>query len=128
MGECSQDTSVSPFYCPDYADKLEADFPKLCKKGEELVKKYYNSEYRICTVSARLIEKHLIFCDFFAKALIQKSRGNDAEAKEIYCRWRDDFGRMEYELRRYFDNFLFFRKYGDVFVEDKSRKKNVTEL
>jgi len=127
-GEGSSDMSVSSFYCPEYADSLAAVIPSILKEGRSLVKKYYNFEERVRTVSVRLIEKHILFTDYYARAIIEKARGNDKASAEIFTEWRDTFGRLEYELRRYFDHFLFFRKAEGAFALSVSKPKNATEL
>ena len=127
-GEGSSDMSVSSFYCPEYADSLAAVIPSILEEGRSLVKKYYNFEERVRTVSVRLIEKHILFTDYYARAIIEKARGNDKASAEIFTEWRDTFGRLEYELRRYFDHFLFFRKAEGAFALSVSKPKNATEL
>ncbi len=127
-GEGSSDMDRSAFYCPDYADSLEAAIPAILEKGKRLVEKYYNYDERVRTVSVRLIEKHILFTDYYARAIIEKSRGNDEASSRIFYEWRKVFGKMEYELRRYFDNFLFFRKAEGAFALSVTKAKNATEL
>ena len=127
-GEVSEDTEISPYYAPSYAARLEETVPALLESGRAAVEKNYNSDYRTRTVSVRLIEHYLTFCDYYARAIIAKARGNDGESSAIFAEWRDRYGAIEYELRRYFDNFLFFRKLESVFVRDKSHAKNATEI
>ena len=120
--------SVSNFYDPEYSDSLAAVIPAILDEGRALVKKYYNSDERVRTVSVRLIEKHILFTDYYAKAIIEKAKGNDETSAKIFKEWRECFGRLEYELRRYFDNFLFFRKAEGAFALSVSKPKNATEL
>ena len=127
-GEGSSDMSASSFYNPEYSERLSAVIPAILEKGKALVKKYYNSDERVRTVSVRLIEKHILFTDYYARAIIEKAKGNDAPAAEIFYEWREQFGRLEYELRRYFDNFLFFRKAEGAFALSVTKPKNATEL
>ncbi len=121
VGSLSSKREISRYFNPEYAECLEASAPILLEKGKALVKKYYNFDERVRTVSVRLIEKFIIFIDFFVKASICKARGNDKEAKNIFLTFREEFGRMEYEIRRYFDNFLFFREAEKVFFSDISK-------
>jgi hypothetical protein len=102
--------------------------PSILAHGRELVERNYDSDYRTGTVSVRLIEHCLTFCDYYSRAIIAKARGNDDESSAIFTEWRDRFGAMEYGLRRYFDNFLCFRKLESVFVRDKSNTTNATEI
>ena len=122
------ESDISPYYNPDYSAKLKAKIPGITDKGRKLVKSYYNSDFRIRTVSVRLIEKYLDFTDYYARAIIEKALGNDDNAEQIYNEWRDRFGRLEFELRRYFDNFLFFRKLEAPLVKDKTGATNATEI
>ena len=126
-GEGSADMKVSSFYNPEYSARLKAAIPAILEKGRKLVEKYYNSDERVRTVSVRLIEKHITFTDYYARAIIEKAVGRDSAAAEIFNEWCELFGKMEYELRRYFDNFLFFRKAEGAFKRDRSNL-NATEI
>ena len=127
-GALSEDRSVSPYYAPKYAERLERNTPALLKRGAELVEKYYNSDYRTRTVSIRLLEHYLRFTDYYSRSVAAKARGNDRLATEIFTEWRESYGALEYELRQYFDNFLFFRKLEGVLVTDRSNILNATEI
>ena len=116
------------FYRPKYAEKMKNCIEPILNKGRELVKKYYNSDERIRTVSVRLIEKHITFTEFYARAIVAKASGMDDESARIFEDWKDHFGRLEYELRRYFDNFLFFRKAYGAFGKNAPRRHNATEI
>ena len=127
-GAVSEDRSVSPYYAPKYAERLEKSTPALLQRGEKLVEKYYDSDYRTRTVSIRLIEHYLKFTDYYSRAVAAKARGNDLLATEIFTEWRERFGTIEHETRQYLDNFLFFRKLEGVLVTDRSKTLNATEI
>ena len=127
-GAVSEDRSVSPYYAPKYAERLEKSTPALLERGEKLVEKYYDSDYRTRTVSIRLIEHYLKFTDYYSRAVAAKARGNDLLATEIFTEWRERFGAIEHETRQYLDNFLFFRKLEGVLVTDRSKTLNATEI
>ena len=127
-GAVSEDRSVSPYYAPKYAERLEKSTPALLERGEKLVEKYYDSDYRTRTVSIRLIEHYLKFTDYYSRAVAAKARGNDLLATEIFTEWRERFGVIEHETRQYLDNFLFFRKLEGVLVTDRSKTLNATEI
>ncbi len=120
-GDLYSDKSVSRFYNPEYSEKLKKLAKPLIERGGELVKKYYNFSERVRTVSVRLIEKLLTFLDYLARASISKAEGRDFESGEIFLEFREVFGRMEYEIRPYFDNFLFFREAEKIFLKDISQ-------
>ena len=102
------------FYYPEKADELEERAEALFAVGEALVKSHYNSEYRIRTVSARLLEAHLEYCRGVAKMLIIKARGDDAGAVACNEEFRKSFGRREAELELYYDHNLHFVRLGVV--------------
>ena len=114
-GEMSVNEAVSPYYNPEYACRVENGIADILTKGRALVEKYYNSDERVRTVSVRLLEKHLTYCDYFARLTVAKAKGNDLLSKQIFTEYREYFGKLEYEMRPYFDNFLFFRKAESIF-------------
>ena len=77
-------------------------------KGRELIKEHYNSDYRVRTVSVRLLEHHAFFAEKHAEALYEKALGHDEAASELADKLRIEFGKRECEIERYFDQRLGF--------------------
>ena len=76
-------------------------------KGLELIKEHYNSDYRIRTVSVRILEKHAKHVELLAAALSKKAVGLDDEAMKLYEKYRIESGKDEIELGLYFDHTLY---------------------
>ena len=94
----------------------------------ELIKKYYNSEHRLHTVSVRLLEHHADFADMMADALIAKANGNDAEASRLYDALRLEFGKREAAIEPYYDHGLAFISLDKIFNTKTHADAIVTEL
>jgi len=103
----SRDPSVSPFYNPEQAKRLE-EVPAIVAKGRELIKAHYNSEYRVRTVSVRLLELHCRYAELLADFMREKALGNDAAADEKYGKLRLECGKQEVNFERYYDHTLAF--------------------
>ncbi|MBQ6876577.1 MAG: DUF4838 domain-containing protein, partial [Lachnospiraceae bacterium] len=97
-------------YDPVRAEKI-ASIREITKKGRELIKANYNSEYRVRTVSMRLLERHAEFCDLISDWMAAKARGDLEEAMRLYNVARVECGRFEVEFEEYFDHCLYFSEY-----------------
>ena len=126
-GALSKNRNVSPYYNPDFAAELEALTPVL-KEGRELIEKNYNSDYRIRTVSVRLLEKHSDFVETLAEAVKKKACGKDKEATDILTELKVSFGKYEPEIRLLFDHALYFNRLQRIITIDESKLANaITE-
>ncbi|MBQ8408317.1 MAG: DUF4838 domain-containing protein [Clostridia bacterium] len=95
------------FYSPE-------NLPKL-RKVKEITAKYAPifeenriMPHRAQTVSMRLLKRHMEFCNGLAEVLLLKAAGNDSEAKEAFVKFFSSFGKYEYELATYFDQYMCF--------------------
>jgi len=122
-GALSKNRGVSPYYNPDFAASLDALYPVL-EEGKALIESHYNSDYRIRTVSVRLLEKHLELMEGIIPITKAKACGKDDEAKALFEKWRDNFGRYECEIEMCFDHALFFNRYQRIFCIDESKLAN----
>ena len=125
QGEMSKNREVSPFYNPDEA-KLLATVPEIVAEGRELIKEHYNSDYRLHTVSVRLLEHHAYFAEMHAKALYEKALGNDESAAKIGEELRIEFGRRECEIERYFDQYECFMYLRHTIYNSKTNVAAIT--
>jgi hypothetical protein len=123
----SVNRNVSPYYNPEYAKSLEA-LDALLEEGRALIEAHYNSDYRVQTVSVRLLEYHLEFCKLLAETLKKKAVGNDNEAKELFNKFRVEFGKHEVEIERYYDHALYMGRYQRITCLDETKLQNaITE-
>jgi hypothetical protein len=102
MKRRSKDETVSPFYNPDKMKDF-AKVPEIVEKGRAIIKKYYNSDIRVQTASVRLLEVHLVFAEYYAKALYSKCQGKDDEAFEKFEELRLELGKYEAEFEGRYD-------------------------
>ena len=61
---------------------------------------------RVQTGSMRLLYRHAEYCELLAAVMTELALGNKDGARTQWEKFRDDFGRYEYELERYFDHYL----------------------
>ena len=113
-GQRYLNTEVGYYYNPDEV-KLLRRVPEVTAKGKELIKEHYNSDVRLQTVSARLLELHAESCDYLAKGLAFKAVGDDAAAKDVYNEWRIKFGAREVEFQPFFDHTLIAYAFSRIF-------------
>ncbi len=101
-GERSADTARGHLYNPDHAENLRK-ISEIAEKERMTAEKHRVMPYRVQTVSMRLLLRHAEFCDKLSRIMIEKAQGRDQTAHEMWERFRDDFGRYEFEIERYFD-------------------------
>ena len=104
-GELSADEAIGKFYNPSLAESF-AKVEGICDKAEEIVKKNYNMQTRVQTVSVRLIERHIEYCRLLSKAMIFKCQGKDAEAKETFEKLWEKFNLYELDMEANYDHSL----------------------
>jgi hypothetical protein len=104
--ELSSSDKFSPYYNPEEAKKLSR-VPEIVMKGRRLIEENFHQDERVRTVSMKLLEKHSNHIELFAAALEKKALGLDAEASEIYEKYRLLTGKDEIEIESYFDHGLF---------------------
>jgi hypothetical protein len=107
-------SSRSQWYKPEHEKSL-ARVKDIIENARPLVERNYNSEYRVRTVSVRLIEKHMIYAAHFAEAMRAKALGNDDEADRLYKNMRITAGKFEAEIERCYDHGLAFRSLKRIF-------------
>jgi hypothetical protein len=101
-GECSEDTSISPYYSPKIAEKIK-QVPEIIEIGRELIRTHYNSDMRVQTVSVRLLEEHLEYVNCLSKMLYHKAMGDDAAAASASEEVLNLISAREPFTRKYFD-------------------------
>ena len=114
-------------YDPKEAEKI-ASIRELTKKGRELIKAHYNSDYRVRTVSVRLLEMHAEFCDRTSDWMAAKARGELDEAQRLYDVARIEIGKYEKEFEVYFDHSQFFSEYSHTLAQKSPSKENIVTI
>ena len=105
----------SPYYWPEHAESLSR-VRSITEKGRALIKEYYNSPFRVRTVSVRILEKHALYADLLADALIPKVLGKDDEADALYEKFKNEFGKEEMALEPYYDHTECVNAFSKVFT------------
>ena len=113
-GSMPLDEKLGKFYNPDHKHSLDR-VSGITAEGRGLIKKYYNSDFRVRTVSIRLLEHHADWADAMASAMAQKAIGNDDKANEICNSLRLEFGKREPKIERYYDHGLAFYSLPAIF-------------
>jgi len=121
-GEANYGTGRTDWYNPSKVESL-SKVKGIADEARKLVSEYYNSEYRVRTVSVRLFEFYLRYTELFAEMLMAKCVGNDEEAVRLYELASVECGAREIEFERWYDHGLFFD-----FIGRKIKQKTVTGL
>lgn len=104
-GEASENLEKGMFYAPEQIERLP-EIRLLAQKEAALAKKHYPAENRPETVSWRLLSLHSEFVLGFAEVMEKKAVGKDDAALEAAVEFIREFGKYEFEIERYFDQFL----------------------
>ena len=112
--ELSYAPQCSTLYDPGKVPLLKS-VRDIVKEGRELIKEHYNSDYRVRTVSVRLLEFHALYSELFADALIEKALGHDEAATELKEKMKAEVGKDEVYFERYYDHGLYFYAIGRMF-------------
>jgi len=110
-GEKNSSNAGSEWYDPTMVESLKK-VPEIIKEGRSLIESHYNSDFRLRTVSVRLLEFHARYAELFAEVLIKKCVGNDDEAIELYSSMMAECGKREAEFERWYDHGLYFEFIG----------------
>ena len=105
--EANIGTGRSEWYNPDKLDDLKS-VKGIIEEGRKLICDHYNSDYRVRTLSVRLLEFHADYAEAFADALISKCVGDDDAAKEKFERLKSECGKRELEFERWYDHAAGF--------------------
>ena len=81
---------------------------EILDEGKKLVAEHYDSEMRVRTVSARLLEWHIKYIEGIAPVIREKLVGNDDESMRAFEQFQFEFGKNEPYIQPYFDHLLNF--------------------
>lgn len=107
-GECSKDNSISSYYDPERATKIDT-VPALCARLRALASEHLNMPTRPETVSWRLLLRHAEYCELWSVIIREKALGNDIKAAKLAKEFCHTFGKYELEMERYYDHGLACR-------------------
>jgi len=88
---------------------------EICDRAKKLVKSLYKADYRVRTVSLRLLEYHIEYAELLAEAYIPKAEGKDTEAFEKYKMLVDTMAKHEEKIEKYYDHCLMANALAVVF-------------
>ena len=89
-------------YAPELAESIKG-VADVCARGAELIKKYYNSEERVRTVSVRMLERYNDYALRVSEIAAAKAVGDNAEAERLYNEFVPAFAVIEDEFKDYVD-------------------------
>ena len=125
-GSMPLDERQGQFYNPSHAGSLKR-VKEITARGRELIKRYYNYDKRVRTVSIRLLEHHADWAEMLAEAMIEKANGRDEAADGIFRSLRLEFGKRERYIERYYDHGLAFYSLPAIFNR-KANPEPIIEL
>ena len=126
-GERSKNSEFSAYYNPQRVPELKK-IAGLADEGMELIKKYYNSDARVKTVSVRLLEHHVDYIKMLSEALCKKANGEEDEAAALYQKLRVEFGKHELAIERYYDHIGIMFGLSGVFKKGNTNKKPIMDF
>ncbi len=118
---------VSALFDPEHAKSIAKAYD-IIKEGEELIKSHYNSEFRIRTVSVRILEKHAKYARLLADALIKKAEGHDDEADALFAVVKEEMGKEELSIERWYDHSLAMTSLNMIFSVRTKVTEEVTDF
>ena len=105
-GERSADPARGKYYNPDHVAQLQK-VKEIAAEGRALAESHMSLPVRVQTVSMRLLLRHAEYCEKVAEFMMLKAAGQDAEAREAWLAFCEDFGRYDVELDRYYDHSFY---------------------
>ena len=114
-------------YSPEMAKKI-AGIREITKEGRKLISAHLDSDHIVAIVMARLLLRHADFCDLIADWMSAKANGEIELADKLYETARDEFGKYEVEIERYFDHDLCFSEYKYTQAQKSKSVNNVISV
>ena len=104
-GQRSANEKIGKHYNPAMAESLRK-MPEIAQEYKEFLEAHRVMPYRAQTVAFKLLRYYMEYCEGVAAALIPKCYGAGAEAKELFEKFYNSFGRHEPEIATCYDQFL----------------------
>ena len=112
-GEKSADPAIGPFYDPARAPSFDRVF-ELSARARALSLAHTVMPTRPQTVSWALLEYYAEYLERWAAVMKEKALGNDYRALELIEEFKNEFGRHEIYIERYYDHGLLGHILGHV--------------
>ena len=125
-GQRSANINVGKYYAPSHVESL-LSVREIVKEGRRLVEAHFNSDYRIRTVSARLLGDHADYAEMLCEAVAAKALGKDDEADALFAKLKLEFGKREVYIEPYYDQGLVGYSLNTIF-ERRSNLEPIIEL
>ena len=90
------------FYSPKIAEKI-GRIPGIVADLRACIKRCYNSDHRIRTVSVRIMEFYAEYAERLADMAVQKALGNNDEASRLFDEFLPRYASFEAHLMNYVD-------------------------
>ena len=124
-GDRNRGKGCTAFYDPNHVESLKS-VRKIVEEGRKLIAEHYNSDYRVRTVSVRLLEFHALYAEMLSDALVEKAVGNDEEAAALIRKMRAECGKLEVYFERWYDQYMSFYRLNSI--EKNPTKKGRDEI
>jgi len=118
-GRKSANPDVSRFYNPERVPALES-IRELAAEERALAAKHKVMPTRPQTVSWRLLRYHASYIELFSDLLLTKAQGHHFQAQEKQEYFKQEFGKWESEIERYYDQANTFYAMNDYVKDTKS--------
>ena len=103
-GEESEDETISPYYSPKRAEKLDK-VPEITASIREFIAEHKDIANRIQTESLRVLSEFADYIDLLSAALAIKARGESGYS-EPYERLRKHMSEREIYIEKYYDQYF----------------------
>ena len=123
-GEETDGPEYPDYVVPSRAEKLRG-IKAVTANGRALIKEHYNSDDRVKTVSARVLEQHADYCDMLAETFAYKADGKHREALIAFNALIDEMSRREIYLETFFDHFQAINHLGRII---KKHTEGITDI
>lgn len=110
VGERSVDPEIGKHYNPEHEIKLRK-VKEITAGVRGLARQNLQMPTRVQTISMRLLLRHAEYCDWIVDIMTQKALGKDDEARNIWKKTCDEFGKYEIEMERYYDHHMAMYTY-----------------
>ena len=109
-GDGSEDSAKGDYYSLTAAKQMEK-VKGIAAQGRAIAKDHRVMPDRPKTISMRLLELHAEYIEGVAAFMIEKAKGNDHLAYEMFTEFFLEYGRHEFEIERYYDHGLAWLSY-----------------
>ena len=112
-GELPKDPTIDPFFNPDRLKYLN-EVKTITAEMREIAEQHMQMPTRSQNVAWRIIRRHTEYCDGLAEVMKEKCQGRNMEALEQLNKFKESFGKYDFELERYFDFGMFTHSFTNI--------------